>query len=636
MIVKKIFYAFHRISELGFVCLYATIRRRGQIRIWQFHMKRHAENKTAHHSWATIVHGNKIHFENFFTAVQSDKTITAILYNKLFQQCLPSTYHQSANVQKEAANAQAHILDILGSGPIELSPTINWHADFKKNNLSLPFTKADNCFTYAAYTSVFHTEVPVPQPQADRVTYHEDIKMLWDLGRMHHLTILGLAYKFTKNKEYATTFIQHVSSYQEQVSYLLGPHWKCPMDVAIRAINFIWGLDFFKHAHIPLPFWEKYICMLYDHLIYLEWNFEESDKPNNHLLADYVGYLYLAAFFRSLPGGEKRFTWIKKTIKQAFLHQILPDGTAYEGSTAYHRLDCELLLHTNLLLQALEAGDETLTQLLQRMLTFFAATTNPQEDLVTIGDDDSGKIVFGLQPPPLTALPVSIYPDFGIAVRRTAALHLTLRAPVFTSKQPRGHFHQDGLGLTASVKNQPIFVDPGSFIYTANSWWRHFFKSAANHTTFFFIEKREEEHDDDLFQTKLSYTYGSIIGTEQELAAYAYHKTGAVLQRLVQSNSSNLLITDTVSLRNSSLEKIEALRWRFILHPTVQVEKEGRLLLLIANHKPIAHLESSLALEIKKDAAYAAGYGKWQETISLEATVPVEETAAKTILHIFD
>lgn len=634
MLVKKIFYAFHRISQLGFIGLYATIRRRGRIRLWQFRMQRRAEHKTAHHSWATIVQGNKILFEDFFTALQSDKTISTILNNKLFQQCIPSIYHHHNSLEKEALDAHTHIFDILGSGPIQLPPTIEWHSDFKKNKLTPPFNKVDESFSYAAYAGVFHTSIPVPQKENDRSTYHEDVKMLWDLGRMHHLTILGLGYKATLNREYPATFIRDVSSYQEQVHYLLGPQWKCPMDVAIRAINFVWALDFFKHATIPLPFWEKYICMLYDHMIYLEWNFEESDKPNNHLLADYVGYLYLAAFFRFSPGGEKRFSWIKKTIKQAFLHQILPDGAAYEGSTAYHRLDCELLLHTNLLLQAVDASDETLTQLLQRMLAFFAATTNPQGTLITIGDDDSGKIVFGLQPPPLTALPVSIYPDFGIGIRRTPALHLTLRAPVFTSKQPSGHFHQDGLGLTASIKGQPIFVDPGSFIYTANSWWRHFFKSAANHTTFFFIEKREEE--DDLFQTKLSYTNGSIIGTESELVAYAYHTTGAALKRQVQSNSSNILITDTVSLPNNPLEKIEALRWRFILHPTVQIQNKGGLLLLIANGKPIAHLESSLGLEIKKNTAYAAGYGKWQETIALEATVPVEETAAKTILHILD
>jgi hypothetical protein len=628
MLSKHFFYAFHRTRELGLRGLVDAFKRRARTKIWQSLMRSKALAGTAHHSWPTIVRQNKIEFEAFLSGAHQDSYIETILKNQQFQASLPLTYAYPKKLLPKAHNAAHHVFNLLGSGPVTLGKTINWHHDFKKDHLRKPFTHVDPTFSYATYANAFHTDIPVPQRGSDFTTYHEDIKVLWDLGRMHHLSLLGLTYSHIEDKRFANVFKDDITSFQQQVKYLLGPQWKCPMDVAIRAINLVWSFHFFKDAILDTPFWEKYACMLYDHMIYLTWNMEESDKPNNHLLADHVGMLYLAVFFRSLPGGQKRLANAIPALKKAFLHQILPDGAAYEGSTAYHRLDCELLLHATSLLKAIDQPHDSLTNLLEKMLSFTAAATDNNGTLVKIGDDDSGTIVFGLSTPP-AADGCKIFPDFGLGIVRTPRYHLTLRAASVTAMRPTGHYHHDALGITLSIDKHQIFVDPGSFVYSANAQWRHYFKAPLQHSTFF--EEEYSQTSSDLFQTFLPYKPGSLHAQAGQLATMATMRNDQLkAQRSVTYNNTLISIHDYIDAQNST----NAITWRFVLHPEVQAQKTDHGYSFFVNAQCVATLTSSLHLNLKENATYAAAYGHFLPTHVLESTA--HGTHAKTyITEIF-
>ncbi len=675
MLAKSLSYIISRTLDLGVIGLTCMLKRRLRAKIWYFKMHRKATTGKAHHTWATIVPNNKLSFEDFFTRAKQNNFVLSMLRDVTFCSWMPGRYNirplsnlssshfsirfalrakhskrtdsesvrlecfaqrnvsrdtdanlpnsefltgsiQKYILLKKADDAVDHIFDLLGSGPTALGSTIDWHHEFKKDNLRLPFTHADTTFSYSSYKNTFHTAIPVPQRGTDPAMYYEDIKVLWDLARMHHVTTLGLAYTVTSDQKYIDAFVGDITSFQDQVSYLLGPHWKCPMDVAIRAINLIWALQLFNDAKLSSDFLQRYTCMLYDHLVYLEWNFEESDKPNNHLLADYVGYLYLAIFFRHLPDGEGRTAWIKKTLTQAFAHQISPDGTAYEGSTAYHRLDCELLLHATTLLQATKQSDKELENLLQKMLTFFVATTDHSGNLATIGDDDSGTIVFGIQPQTQYATKdrVSIFPDFGIGIIRTNRIDLTLRAPVSTTNRPSGHVHHDALSITLSIDGHPVFVDPGSFVYTANAWWRHFFKAPHQHNTFFFDSPIEQSTD--LFQTSPRYAASSLIKT-----AMGLHATAASLQRTAKITDATITLQDAITTPSDL-----AATWSFILHPSITIECINNCYTFSVAGLALATLTSSLELSLTQNNFYAAGYGYFLPTQALKSTVPAGYT----------
>jgi uncharacterized heparinase superfamily protein len=45
------------------------------------------------------------------------------------------------------------------------------------------------------------------------------------------------------------------------------------------------------------------------------------------------------------------------------------------------------------------------------------------------------------------------------------------------------HKHNDSLGLTLEYGGQPLLVDPGTYVYTADEKWRNHFRSTAAHST---------------------------------------------------------------------------------------------------------------------------------------------------------
>lgn len=619
MLYTKISYVIKRLYQLGLTGSCNAITRRTNIVAWRLQMKRKALSGHANHTWKIIVQRKHISFESFFEKVKNNDLLKKIATNQLFVKRCKSEHIQSPE------NICNHTISLLGSGDCQLGTPIQWHREFKAARVTTPFATTDTKQTYARHTTTFHTEIPVPQEGTNPTVYHEDIKVFWELGRMHHLSALGYAYQKNQNELYAQEFSDQIDSFQKQVQYLLGPHWKCPMDVAIRAINLIWSLEYFKKSpSLSLAFWESYTTLLYDHFIYLKWNFEESDKPNNHLLADYVGYLYLAHFFITLPGGKQTFSWIEKRIEHAFMQQILPDGTAYEGSTAYHRLDCELLLHTTVLLRERGFPNQNLEALLNKMLIFFDEMHDQKGNFVTVGDDDSGSIVFGIKQETQPKVHTTAYKDFGISIMQTSRFHMTLRTPQIQPTQPSGHFHHDGLSITLSINGQPLFVDPGSFIYTGNRWWREYFKSAQQHTTFTInreakSNRQTQTKTTDLFQTKSTYKTGFIDVGATHMQGIASNQLGDWLERTItRKDDTCIIIKDAIKPTSPG-----TVLWRFILHPSISPIQTHDGFDLVVDGQIQAKITSNLQLQIKDDAAYAPEYGVFHKTKALEATLPV-------------
>lgn len=79
-------------------------------------------------------------------------------------------------------------------------------------------------------------------------------------------------------------------------------------------------------------------------------------------------------------------------------------------------------------------------------------------------------------------LEVSSFPEFGCFVYRSPRLYLLVRAwvraPVYTA-----HFHDDQLGITLWLDDEPLIRDPGTFLYTAAPAERNRYRAVAAHDT---------------------------------------------------------------------------------------------------------------------------------------------------------
>ena len=166
------------------------------------------------------------------------------------------------------------------------------------------------------------------------------------------------------------------------------------MDVAIRAVNWIWGYYFFCGSQsLTQEFKLKFVKSLYLHGRHILNNLEFGQIRGNHYLSDIAGLVYLGIFFRDTIEGKK---WLEKgvsALKEEMEFQVYPDGVDFEGSISYHRLVTELFLSSTLLCHknGITFPGWYMTRL-ERMIEFVMFYTKPDGTAPQIGDNDDGRL----------------------------------------------------------------------------------------------------------------------------------------------------------------------------------------------------------------------------------------------------
>lgn len=524
---------------------------------------------------------------------------------------------------------------------------------------------------------------------------YPDIKDSWEPARLQHLSQLGKAYQQTRDQQYVHDFEQQVSAWIEQNPYLTGLNWVCTMEVAIRAVNLIEGIESFEthptaapqdereryrqgekskkpfvlrsleeasrsmRQSLSLDFQQQFIKSLHQHATYINHNWEWSDKPNNHYLADFLGYLYLCFFFKDIPAYAQQQNKVIKQFLAQWQQQINADGSCYEGSTAYHRLDTEMMgLFIKLCERNTVQLPEWVYDMYARMMQFLDDCTDERGNLVMIGDDDSGRIIDGAMYPlksfetPDGLLSTSgielmypfalrraegpservtngrliTYPDFGLTIIKKSGWHITLRHPVFNKRQPTGHFHQDALSITLSLDGIPIFVDPGSYVYTANGSWRNLFRSWQRHNTFHAASDWRDLTAYDLFQLPQQehVMKGIVTQRDSQINVSDYYRQDNVMyERIITFDAAHEILQ--VHDRVTTLIDTPVI-WRFIVHPDVSlIQQDDTTWLILYAGKTLATCTSSLVFN-KTDAYFASSYGVKRLTCMLTSTTLVNSS----------
>ena len=608
----------HRIKKalkLGPRASLRIVENKLKAKIFRAYWRNKAIKRSASHSWSQIANKYRLRSScaEFLTKLHSrHSTFTNNLALDLPLEHLCALADQYA--QKK--------FDILGSG-LQQFEAIPWHEDFR---LKAQNPSAD----YRFPANQFYQDITIHAGETENLV--KDIKIPWELSRFQHLLILGQAYQQTGNNSYAQAFQEQIQDWLQHNPFMLGNNWVCPMDVGLRAINWIVAFEYFKNAQLPESFWSQFVCSLYDHLFYLENNWEVYDGvTSNHYLSDLIGYFYLCYFFENFAGMHAKRDWCFAQILSECDKQIFAQGASYEGSTAYHRLVTELFVHAWLLArQQSLAIPETFHQKLGRMLAFIDWCTPQGGMLITIGDNDSGCVTTAgitKKARELFSIPAAKgqteFLEFGLSVIKTDTWHITLRQHAYQAQQPSGHFHNDVGSITLAINGIPLFVDPGSYLYTPSRTWRNKFRSVMVHNTVFVQGYEPVPLDERLFIMAMpEKSYVPMQQSDHQLIAHneLYSKSGISLNREVNlSEDAVLKIRDDVRCDKNLDSSDKKMIWNFTLSPEIQVKEKDQKFQFLHEEQLLATMHSP-SLDFKILPTWVSlEYGKKVESFCLQA-----------------
>ncbi|MGE3841294.1 MAG: alginate lyase family protein [Vicinamibacterales bacterium] len=361
-----------------------------------------------------------------------------------------------------------------------------------------------------------------------------DKKITWELNRHQHLLTLGRAYALSGQERFAETFREHVAGWMQQNPPSRGINWASSLEVAFRAISWIWALEFFKHSRVFTPdFLLSYLWFLHAHGQHIQRFLSTYFSPNTHLTGEALGLLYLGRCLPELKGACRWEDLGQKILVREIDVQVRDDGTYFEQTTWYHRYTTDFYLHYVLLNRHL---DSTSVRAVSRraglLLGPLMALTRPDGSFPLIGDDDGGRFL-ALDDAPLTdwrstlstAAILFARPDCKYLAGRLAEESLWLTGasgleawqaleavqPAFCSigfpnggtfvsrtswtpdadwltidAGPHGalssaHGHADALSFELAVSGVPVIVDSGTFTYTGSADARDRFRSSRAH-----------------------------------------------------------------------------------------------------------------------------------------------------------
>ena len=431
------------------------------------------------------------------------------VWSKAFRARFPG---EAEAVVVAAERVLRHEFDLLGSGCVPLGSPLPWHTDFKSGRTWE--------MTYA------------PALEYDELDRPTDVKVPWELSRSQHFTTLGQAYWLTGDERFAQEFVDEISDWVARNPWSYGVNWACAMDVALRAISWIWGFYFLADAKACASpsFRGAFLRALHLHGDYIASHLERADVNGNHYLSDGAGLIFLGLFFRAAATGRQWLAIGREIVDTELFKQTSDDGVDYEKSTAYQRLVLELFLTSGLLLErhGERMQPEWLVRL-EKMFEFVEAYVKPDGSIPLVGDADDGRVqklgtqsindhryllalgavlfdradfkraagcfrdeAFWLLGPDgaasfdtiaLSEAPIEsrAFDGGGYYVLRSARAHVFVDCGEVGMLGRGGHGHNDITSVEIWLDGLNLVSDCGAYLYTASREWRNRFRSTAFH-----------------------------------------------------------------------------------------------------------------------------------------------------------
>lgn len=456
-----------------------------------------------------------------------------------------------------------------------------------------------------------------------------DIKLAWDYSRGHALFLNAAS-----GPAHLNHCVKFLRQWQAACSDTNGPTWTCAMEVAIRAVNWVFADVLFDGKLGREIGQAEWAAWLWRHGAMIWRRLEARIVSSNHYLADLLGLLVVGSVFPKDPTARRWRSFALGEFPRALLTQTHSDGGLAEASLRYHAYGTEMALLFRLAQDGpfLEAVEERL----RAMGRIVSAFRDASGDVFAIGDDDSGRVLtldFGssvgraevvlrlarsLSLNAAVAQSLAVYPESGWWLRRWGDFILCLDFGGVGLHGQGGHAHNDDFSFCLEWLGRPVITDPGTFLYTSDPKARNRFRSTSSHNTVAIDGKEQRELSSDVFR---------LPGPDQAFRAMALPDDAWAFVRNLGDGLSHRRTISSSDRRFAIRDELEGsgthqLCWHFHLHPAVEPRVITGGFALAVPGAGTLKLETSLpspVLELER-SEFSPGYGRSEPTFVCNAS----------------
>jgi hypothetical protein len=364
-----------------------------------------------------------------------------------------------------------------------------------------------------------------------------NVKQVWELSRLQHLTLLATAWFLTHDERYAHRVADQLRSWWRENPFLSGVHWTSGIELGVRLISLTWirrllddwpgAADLFERDALALR-------QIHWHQQYLAAFPSRGSSANNHVIAEVAGQLVASCAFPWFAESERWRRRSERLLEDELVRNTFPSGIGRELASDYQCFVAELgflaaaeadacghpladVVWERLCAMADSAAalvDEKLRPPRQgdsdegRALLLDAPVPNRWPSLLALADALVGRLDWWPQPPAdaggviigamadarhrLAGRPAqrpSRFADAGITLLRTAGHDHLPEIWCRCDGGPHGylsiaaHAHADALSVEVRYGGVAILADPGTYCYHGEPPWRSYFRSTIAHNT---------------------------------------------------------------------------------------------------------------------------------------------------------
>ncbi|HEX7320352.1 MAG TPA: alginate lyase family protein [bacterium] len=422
---------------------------------------------------------------------------------------------QRSRVIEEAQNILKGRLNIYHTREIHAGQTINWHHD--------------------VLTNITWPKVPWRSIRLKQ-DHLGSIRNIWELNRHKHFVVLGKAYIYTNDKRFFNGFKEHFESWIRQNPYGIGVNWYSSLEIAMRAISWLWVYTFFGQTPAFAKIHDPFINNLYIHAQHIYHYRSEFLHPSNHNIGEAAALYMLCAVF---PQFDPDRTWRKKArdmLEKEVIRQTYTDGGCKEQSFSYMLFDLDLLMQTLFVSERMgDAFSDHFVTRIEKMLDCLSLLAQPGNKIPMVGDSDNARglpiinscnfwqeedlfclgglffdrrdllsktKIFTESAAWLTgARGYKKYHTLKKVATQNSSTYL-LQSGYFILRDNRkhdiyvlydvgelgigkvaGHGHDDLTSVVISINNNEFIIDPGTYTYSAQDPRRSYLRSTSAHNT---------------------------------------------------------------------------------------------------------------------------------------------------------